>query len=196
MTVQDPDIFIFNDTEYQTSGIGEQMEIELNMFGLKPVGTCTACWCGYQAVYALSGSQLILDSLDVELYADKDINRPQVGPVVKGVSPSGPNDDEDDWFNNHYKGLNHHLNYTGSMLLTEGLIDGLCAITEFNPPWKFKHAIELVFVDGILQEVIDRSQEMAEDREKEIMAFASKGFPESVSQETKDLVKRLFASLQ
>ena len=132
MTVQIPDIFIFIGTRYQTSGIGEQMDIELNKFGLRPVGTCTACWCGYQAAYALSGSRLILDSLGVELYEDRDINRPQAGPVIKGVSPSGPSNGEDDWFNNHYKGLNHHLNYTGSMLLTEGLIGGGCKIVCVN----------------------------------------------------------------
>ena len=104
MTAQIDDIFIFNDTEFAVAGISAGELFEPTLLGLEPFGTCSACWRGYQAVFALSGSRLILDTLHVELYTVSDNFERQDGPLIKGVSPTGPKD-KDDWFNNQYTGL-------------------------------------------------------------------------------------------
>ena len=40
----------------------------------------------------------------------------QEGPSINAVSPTGPSG-ENDWFNNHYVGIDEPLEYSGGLLL-------------------------------------------------------------------------------
>ena len=165
MTVQIDDIFILNDTDYSVAGISEGKLFHPSMLGLRPSGTCSACWRGYQAIYAVSDSRLTLDTLHVDLLTEGDEMLRQEGPSINGVTPTGPQENHD-WFNNHYTGLGYHLEYTGGLLLADGFIDNLYIDMGFHPAWKYTRVLELIFKNGIFQKEFDRSDRMTEVRQK------------------------------
>ena len=167
MTAQINDSFQYRRREYAVAGISEGELFEPSLLDLKPAGTCTACWRGYQAVFAVLESRLVLDTLHVNL-----INRVEgkpgyervEGPVINGIVP-GPPKKELDFFNNHYVGLKYHLEYSGGLLLADGFIESLYVHMGFHPAWKYKTVIELVFDAGVLKHEFDRSERMAEIRQ-------------------------------
>ena len=164
MTAQIDDVFRYQDATYAVSGISEAELFDPSQLDLKPTGTCSACWRGYQAVFAIVDSQLILDTLHVNLLAPGAGYTRQEGPPIKGVLPTGPVE-ESDWFNNHYVGIRYPLDYTGGLLLADGFIRDLYVHMDFHPAWKYKKVIELTFENGILQREFDRSERMAEIRQ-------------------------------
>jgi len=167
MTAQIDDTFRYREATYSLAGISEGELFDISVLDLKPEATCTACWRGYQAVFAVVQSRLVLDTLHVNLMCPDEGNerfQREVGPVINGVIPSGPRR-EVDFFNNHYEGLNYHLEYSGGLLLADGFIQSLYTHMGFHPAWKYKTVIELIFEAGILKQEFDRSERMAEIRE-------------------------------
>lgn len=167
MTAQIDDIFRYRNTEYSLAGISEGELFDISVLDLKPTMASTACWRGYQAVFAVVQSRLVLDTLHVNLIkageGENQYER-EVGPVINGVTPSPAREDYD-FFNNHYEGLNYYLEYSGGLLLADGFIQSLYVHMGFHPPWKYETVIELVFDAGILKQEFDRSERMAEIRE-------------------------------
>jgi len=167
MTAQINDTFRYRKCEYAVAGISEGELFAPSLLDLKPTGTCTACWRGYQAVFAVLESRLILDTLHVNL-----INRVEgklgyerlEGPAINGIVPDPPKKGLD-FFNNHYVGLKYHLKYSGGLLLADGFIESLYFHMGFHPAWKYKTVIELVFDVGVLRQEFDRSDQMAEIRQ-------------------------------
>jgi hypothetical protein len=156
-------MFRYHDHDYAVAGISEGELFEPSLLDLKPAGTCTACWRGYQAVFALADARLVLDTLHVNLLAESQGFGRQEGPVINGVKPTGPNR-RFDWFNNHYLGLAYHLEYTGGLLLADGFIAELYVHMGFHPAWKYQRVVELIFDAGVLKGAFDRSERMAEIR--------------------------------
>ncbi len=192
MTAQIDDMFRYNGTNFSVSGISEGELFDPGLLGLKPVGTCTACWRGYQAIFAISQSHLVLDTLHVNLFAEDEDYKRQAGPPINGVSPTGPHG-EHDWFNNNYIGLDYHLEYTGGLLLADGFIDDLYVHMGFHPAWKYMTVIELIFANGILQADFDRSERMAEIRQKIIESRDENAESRMLTQdEIRDFVERSF----
>ena len=168
MTAQISDMFRYKEKEYLVVGIGEGKLFDISDLDLKPSWPSTACWRGYQAVFAIVQSRLVLDALHVCLSRPgegKNQYEREVGPVINGVTPSPPRKDfswkDRDLFNNHYEGLNHHLEYSGGLLLANGFNQSHC----IYPAWKYKTVIELIFEAGLLKQEFDRSERMAEIRE-------------------------------
>jgi hypothetical protein len=125
----------------------------------------TACWRGYQAIFAVLDSRLVLETLHLNLLeGDPKAFRRVQGPTINGVTPTG-SAEEFDFFNNHYEGLNYHLEYSGGVLLADGFIRDLYVHMGFHPPWKYETVIELVFENGVLRNEFDRSERMAEVRQ-------------------------------
>jgi len=192
MTAQIDDMFRYNGADFSVTGISRGELFDPSLLGLNPVGTCTACWRGYQAIFAVSQSHLILDTLQVNLLADGEGYKRQDSPLINGVTPTGPRG-EYDWFNNNYIGLNYHLEYTGGLLLAEGFIDYLYVHMGFHPAWKYTTVIELIFANGILQEEFDRSERMAEIRQKIIESHGETSDPHMRTQdEIRDFIERAF----
>jgi hypothetical protein len=173
MTAQMEDFFLYRWDYYALVGISEGELLDISELGLRPVACSTACWRGYQAVFALSGSRLVLDELRINLYKgaegedDGDDGgdvwmegmEPVVGPVINDVRPFTP--DHDDEFNNHYKGLRYPLAYSGGVLLGKDPAPGVCSDMGFCPEWGYQTLIELVFDAGVLVKEFDRSEQMA-----------------------------------
>jgi hypothetical protein len=168
MTAQISDMFRYQEKEYLIVGIDEGKLFDISALNLKPSWPSTACWRGYQAVFAINQSRLVLDALHVHLRRPgegKNQHEREVGPVINGVAPS-PSVKNCPWedlisFNNHYEGLNHHLEYSGGLLLANWFNQSLC----IYPVWKYKTVIELIFEAGLLKQEFDRSERMAEIRE-------------------------------
>lgn len=165
MTAQFPDRFRYRDHLYDLVGISEDTLFDPSTLGLKPVGNCTACYRGYVAVFALSGHQLVLDELHVNLEDPGETPPGTRGPVIHGVKPVGKKEFLD-LFNNHYIGLKYPLDYTGGLLLGEEFIQELYVHMGFQPAWKYRKVIELIFARGILKAEYDRSEQMAKIRDQ------------------------------
>ncbi len=195
MTAQINDTFQYRKNQYSIAGISEGELFDISVLDLKPSMASTACWRGYQAVFAVVQSRLVLETLHVNLRRPgegKNRYEREPGPVINGVTPSPPTE-EYDRFSNHYEGLNYHLQYSGGLLLADGFIQNLYVHMGFHPAWKYKTVIELVFDAGILKEEFDRSQRMAEIREM-VTTSGKKGVSGEMpsEEEIKQFVKRAF----
>ena len=52
MTAQINDVFRYRNREYAVAGISEGELFDPTLLCLEPAGTSTACWRGYQAIFA------------------------------------------------------------------------------------------------------------------------------------------------
>jgi len=166
MTAQMNDLFHYRGRQYAVAGISRGVLFEPSVFGLEPIGRWSNCRRGYQAVFALAGSRLVLDELHVNLTKpEKPVERMErlEGPIIHGVKPGEPRG-KGDHFDNHYEGLNYPLKYTGGLLLADGFIFALYVHMGFHPAWKYERVVELIFEAGTLVQEVDRSEEMAEFR--------------------------------
>jgi len=165
MTAQINDTFRYRQREYSVAGISEGELFDPSLLDLKPAGTCSACWRGYQAVFALFDARLVLDALHVNLLKSGEGYEREEGPPINGVKPGEPRG-EYDLFNNHYEGLQYHLEYTSGLLLADGFIKELYVHMGFHPAWKYEKVVELIFDAGILKQEFERSEQMAEIRQR------------------------------
>ena len=166
MTAQINDEFTHRDAGYSVAGISAGQLFDPATLDLKPSMASTACWRGYQVIYGVVGRHLVVADLHVNLLAE---GRRQEGPLINGISPVEL-DEEFEFFNNHYEGINYHLEYSGGLLLANGFIEDLYMHMGFQLPWKYERVIELVFTDGMLVDEFDRSERMAETRERILAA--------------------------
>jgi hypothetical protein len=195
MTAQIDDRFEYRKKEYSLAGISEGELFNVSVLDLKPSMASTACWRGYQAVFAVVQSRLVLDTLNVNLLRPAEgTNRyeREVGPVINGVTPLPPRKSFD-FFNNHYEGLNYYVEYSGGVLLGDGFIESLYVHMGFHPAWKYENVIELVFNAGNLKQEFDRSGRMAEIREMVSKSRKKESSSEMPTQEEiKQFVERAF----
>jgi hypothetical protein len=195
MTAQINDTFRYRKKEYAVAGISEGALFDISVLHLKPSMASTACWRGYQAVFEIVESRLVLDTLHVRLLRpgeEKNRYERDAGPVINGVTPSPPKKDFD-LFNNHYEGLNYHLEYSGGLLLADGFIQSLYVHMGFHPAWKYEIVIELVFDAGTLKQEFDRSERMAEIRDMISKSRKKESSSDMLSEEEiKQFVERAF----
>ncbi len=157
MTTQIENSFRYEEIEYGIAGILEDELFYPGDFGLNPVQASTACYRGYYAKFTVTNSQLTLEHMEVRLIGKTDDGyRDEEGPLINGVKPCF---DADGIFNNTYSGLHLPLNYSGGLLLVRGPIGE----TAFRV-WEFSTVLELVFDDGVMQNVFDRSTSIADLR--------------------------------
>lgn len=189
MTAQWDDLFRYRNTKYSLAGISEGELVDLSLLDLQPTEVCTGCWRGYQAIFTVVQSRLVLDALYVNLMGPgegREGYRDEVGPVINGVTPS-PRSLKQLLFSNYYEGLNYHLEYSGGLLLADGFIDSLYVHMGFHPAWKYENVIELIFEGGILKQEFDRSERMAAIRE---MVVNSRSETSSSEMPTEEEVRR------
>ena len=88
MTAQMPDLFRHEGVDYDLAGISAGGLFNPSQFGLKPEGTCTACWRGYQAVFALAGSRLVLVTQGSSARMTEGTAKAPVDCVIIGIIDS------------------------------------------------------------------------------------------------------------
>jgi hypothetical protein len=165
MTAQIHDRFQFRGEDFALAGISEGGLFDPSLLDLQPIGNCTACYRGYVATFTIADSRLVLDAMSVSLGSATIEENGRLGPLVNGMFARGPKEEHDS-FSHHYRGLNYHLEYTGGVLLADDFINELYVHMGFHPAWKDKRVVELVFDGGILRQSTDRSEQMAEIRER------------------------------
>jgi hypothetical protein len=185
MTAQINDTFRYGGTTYSVAGISEGELFDPAVLHLEPVAACTACWRGYQVMYAVLETHLVVADLHVNLMEDGEGYRRKPGPTINGVTPDGSRE-KFDFFNNHYVGVNYHLEYSGGLLLADGFIRDLYVHMGFHPAWKYERVLELLFENGVLVQEFDRSEAMAEVRR---MFLESRNEGESGKMPTKDRIR-------
>ena len=191
MTAQFDDLFIYRDVKYSIAGISGSKLFDPADFGLNPFMASTACWRGYIITFAVVDSHLVLDTLHVNLPVEMGEARNQPnGPVINGVEPT-PSTTGLNLFNNEYKNLNYHIEYTGDLLLGEGFIRELYVHMGFHPAWKYKAVIELMFKNGVLTSELDRS-EWAEQMRQKFQKESANARKPSTREAISNFVKRAF----
>ena len=190
MTAQISDIFRFKNKQFDMAGISEGRIFEPEDIQLTPRASCTACWRGYQAHYAVTGDRLILDELHINLHLEDEKGQRILGPPINGRMPTGSKE-EYDFFDNFYRKLDYQLPYTGGILLADGFIRDLYVHMGFHPAWKYETVYELIFEDGNLVVEKDCSAEMAEFRNEFIEASKS-GNSQMTNKEVEEFVSRAF----
>ncbi len=174
------DLFIFNERKFSLIAFSEDEPYHPARHGLNPVGSCTACWRGYICTYGTITKYLCLKRLEVNLYNAKAGDRYVriQGPPVNGVESYEPDSDHS-LFNHVYEGIGLRLDYSGGMLIGNDFIWDLYVHMGFHPAWKYKEVYELIFNEGLLTDVFDRSQAMADLRQRitEQQADAENEFP-------------------
>lgn len=192
MTAQMNDKFQYRRKNYAIAGISEGDLFEPDTLDMKPAGLCSACWRGYVAEYGVKSKHLVLHSLKINLL--KEIGEKyeiESGPPVNSVRPHVFKG-RGSFFNNVYKGINLHLEYSGGLLLADGFIQSLYVHMGFHPAWKYETVIELVFENGVLTSEYDRSEKMAEIRA--LVAEQRDDDPrnEPTQKEISDFIERAF----
>src|SRR5688572_5441699 len=105
MTAQIADWCRKHGREYRLAGTSAQILNIKAILGFKPPMPHTACYRGYQAIFAVNGTGLALETLRVHLEADQK-------PVINGVAPVAQREHEWD-FNALYNRLGYSLKYSG-----------------------------------------------------------------------------------
>lgn len=166
MTAQISDRFFYREQEFDLAGVNGEGLFEPELYGLRPVGTCSACWRGYQCTYVVRDNQLVLDHLDVN-HGTGNENRLELcePPQLNGRGASSNAGDDLGWFNHTFANLTLPIRFSGGLLLARDFIEELYVHMGFHPAWKFKEVHELLFKDGDLTQAFDRSSEMAKLRE-------------------------------
>ena len=180
MTAQLDDVFIWQNQNYSVAGVSDASLFEISLLGLDPQASSTACYRGYQAELSVVDSQLVLQNLHCSLYQEGGGYLRKIGPEINQINPTGTRE-EDDWFNNHYEGIEYRLEYSGGILAAKDFIDDLYVHMGFHPAWKFRTVLEFVFENGILQFIEDRSEKAAEIRD-----FVAKQRKEDISKKPTD----------
>ncbi len=90
------------------------------------------------------------------------------GPALHGVYPVPPND-RHGWraFSDNYLNVGLPLRFSGRLQIAADIKEDLYEHMGFQAVWKYGEVLELVFANGELKELHDRSAEMAKVREKQ-----------------------------
>ena len=192
MAAQISDTFQYKGVDYAVSGISNGPLFEPSLFEMDPTGMCSLCWRGYQSVFAVLESRLVLDTLHINLLSKDQDFAPQEGPEINGVSPTGL-ESEYDIFNNHYTGMGYPVEYSGGILLADGFINELSFHIGFAPAWKYEHVLELVFANGVLKKEFDRSEQIAGVRKKMLESYDDNDvYHKSSFAESMEFIGKLF----
>lgn len=167
MTGQFHDVFRRNERDFDIVGVSGGELFAPAEHGLTPFPTCSACWRGYLAHYAIRDDRLVLERLDVSLgHRDATGFHSDAGPAIHGVRPTRPTE-TDALFNNRYSALDLPIAFSGRILIGTGFIQELYVHMGFQPAWRYRSVFELTFERGRLLEERDVSARMEELRREE-----------------------------
>jgi hypothetical protein len=146
MSGQENDIFIYGNTEYSISAIEfTDAFIDIYSLGIKPTPFSTACRRGYVATYAIKEEKLILKKLYTNSGNKNEAsiinNKLPIITILEGLP---------EIYKFTYENIELIINYTGSILITTGLIRERYVHMGFQSPISYKTIIQLTFNDGKL----------------------------------------------
>ncbi|WP_448269668.1 hypothetical protein [Nostoc sp. DSM 114159] len=171
MTGQISDQLIYKSQIFCIAGVDGVGLFEPTQHGFSPQCGTTACWRGYCCTYKVIEETLYLKELIISLSLKEKLmikhgrGRDFIGvfPSLRHTHVGHPSAIYDD--------LNHLVEFTGSLLAGNNFINNLYVHLGFQSAYKYEEVHELIFENGYLMQSIDRSEEMAEIRQKIIPPF-------------------------
>jgi hypothetical protein len=166
MTGQVSDGFIYKSQIFCIAGVDGVTLFEPTQHGFSPQWGTTACWRGYCCTYKVIEETLYLKEFIIALSLKEKLAVkhgrarsflgvfPYLGDTPVG-HPSAI-----------YNELNHLVEFTGSLLVAKNFINSLYIHLGFQAAYKYEEVHELIFDSGYLMQSINRSEEMAEIRQK------------------------------
>jgi len=150
MTAQISDIVFYNERKCSIAGINGKGLFNPYEYRLRPVGSCSACWRGFMATYAVKNETFFLDRLDINVYQTE---RKWFWPFRRNIRLNGVrpvSGGEYNLFDQHYPQLDLKIPFTGGILLGIDFIHDLYVHMGFHPAWKYNEAHELSLKEVIL----------------------------------------------
>jgi len=184
MTAQISDKVIFEDDSYSLLSVKPRLNVSPLDFGIKPGWACTACWRGYWCNYFISEDGIFLKDLYVNS-ANGEY------PLINGVKPRAK---DESMGHKAYIGINIPILYTGTVRIGRGFIRKYYVHMGFQSDWKYEEVKDLVFKDGKLVDVIDRSKDMEKARrgeDEKMNAYLEAVRKEAASGPYQDILSRL-----
>jgi hypothetical protein len=158
MTAQAPDTVEVRGRAYAIAGASGSGLFSPAEHGLVTMPLTTANWRGYQASYAVRRGVLHLARLEIGLHPEARGDR---APVLFGAGP-----DEEAAARLLYRFADAPIPYSGGLLLGDDFVWELYVHMGFHPAWKFRNVLELTLEEGRVVREHDRSEEMAEIRDR------------------------------
>ncbi len=174
MTGQINDSLIFQGRDFSIAAVDGGELFKPHQYGITPGFGTTACYRGYFCSYEVVENALQLKQLIVSIYSQPlDRIRIKYGkkqiPVLLGITPSIKPNSISQIVSSHcaiYDEIYAPIKFTGNLLVATDFIRNLYVHLGFQAAYKYREVYELVFDKGFLTQSINRSQEMAEIREK------------------------------
>ena len=169
MTAQLHDKFYLREEEYSITRVSAPLGWDpLSDLKLRPEGTSTNCWRGYQLGLHLDDEQfLAIDYLGMNLYLVAQHKREYIGvkgPVIHEIIPVDKSEDDVTGFNNNYYGLNLILEYEGSIEIAKDFIRDMYVHMGYQHSNRYKKVLRLTFKNGKLVNEEDISKDMEMER--------------------------------
>jgi hypothetical protein len=162
MTAQINDLVFHRKVRYSVAGVSGSGLFDPASYGIEPQTLSTACWRGFHVDYEVRDSMLLMTSLTIGLTPkDRLVASRGELPFAPGFVPAN-----DRFGQPTIEGLSLAIPYTGGLLLADGFLRDLYVHMGFHPAWKYTDVRELIFEQGQVTEDHDRSQQMAELRER------------------------------
>jgi hypothetical protein len=155
MTAQIPDSFLLQDQKFSIVGVNGMGLFDPHAYNMNPLPRITSCWRGYVCTYRSQSNKFLLETLQVNLGDE--------GLPINGISALF---DPKNTFDNIYKDLNLHVDFTGGVLVAHGFLQQLYVHMGFHPAWKYETVFELILSQGYVLDTRDVSGKMAELRDK------------------------------
>jgi len=153
MTGQIPDTFIYRGERYDMIGVRGGELVAPEQFGMTPVSMSSACWRGFYVTYELASEGLFLREL--VLREEDDEYKP-----IDGVMPVGEQGEK------AYSNLNVRVPFTGKIRVARDFIRGRYVHMGFQSPTAYKTVHDVTLEDGMVKDIIDRSNEVEKLREE------------------------------
>jgi hypothetical protein len=148
MTGQISDAVQFNGATYSIIAQSNP-PFDPSSYGFTPVSMHTGCYRGYNCGFVIEEEVLFLENLNVN---DKNNRYPEINGVS---SVEHPPFEIYCW---RYEGLKEPINYTGQVRLGKDFIQDLYVHMGVQSATSFKCVLEIEFLDGSVQSVVDRSK--------------------------------------
>lgn len=156
MTTQISDGVIYGGRKFVLCGCNGPELFDPAQYDLVPAAPSTACYRGWMADFSVNEILVLKDLFVFHDAGMPVLNRRPNGPLINSIAPIEPNS----WcgFNCLYQDVNLSSSFTGGLLIADGFIKQSGVGMGFHKFWKFETVLELIFENGYLRNVADRSQ--------------------------------------
>jgi hypothetical protein len=147
MTAQISDRFIYKGQEFSLIGIEGEGLAKPEDFEMKPVAMHTACYRGFFSIYEITEKGIFLREMGIK----EDMGN------YKPINDVWPTMEE---YGALYKDIDLLISFSGKIRLAKDFIEERYIHMGFQKPSAYETVIDLIFEDGRIVEINDRSKEV------------------------------------